>query len=117
MLQYAGPKSWTHEVRMMTAASAPPAPILAKMAGFGIDVTHVYGLTEVYGPCVVCEWKEEWDGLPVEEQAALKARQGTRYLAQELRACLVSVESVWECVRKHQIPRTCMRVAKAQGSS
>jgi fatty-acyl-CoA synthase len=83
MLQYTGAKSWTQAVKMMTAASAPPAPILAKMASFGIEVTHVYGLTEVYGPCVVCEWKDEWDGLSVDEQATIKARQGTRYVAME----------------------------------
>jgi fatty-acyl-CoA synthase len=83
MLQYTGPKSWTQPVKMMTAASAPPAPILKRMAEFGIDVTHVYGLTEVYGPAVVCDWKEEWDALPVDEQASLKARQGTRYVAME----------------------------------
>mmetsp|Transcript_78540 Transcript_78540/g.168298 ORF Transcript_78540/g.168298 Transcript_78540/m.168298 type:complete len:564 (-) Transcript_78540:68-1759(-) len=83
MLQYKGPKNWTQQVKMMTAASAPPAPILAQMAKFGIDCTHVYGLTEVYGPAVVCEWKNEWDALPMDEQAALKARQGTRYVAME----------------------------------
>lgn len=83
MLQYKGPKNWTQQVKMMTAASAPPAPILAKMADFGIEVSHVYGLTEVYGPAVVCEWKSEWDALPLDEQARLKARQGVRYVAME----------------------------------
>lgn len=83
MLQYDGPRTWSQKVSMMTAASAPPAPILAKMQSFGIDVTHVYGLTEVYGPAVVCEWKSEWDALPIAEQAVLKARQGTRYVAME----------------------------------
>lgn len=83
MLQYQGPKAWTQQVKMMTAASAPPAPVLAQMESFGIEVTHVYGLTEVYGPAVVCEWKAEWNELPMEEQAQLKARQGTRYVAME----------------------------------
>jgi len=83
MLQYKGPRDWSHQVKMMTAASAPPAPILAQMQAFGIEVSHVYGLTEVYGPAVVCEWKEEWSELPLEEQAVLKARQGTRYVAME----------------------------------
>jgi fatty-acyl-CoA synthase len=64
---------------MMTAAAAPPASVLAAMAAQGIEVTHVYGLTEVYGPAVVCAWHREWDALPVEEQAALKARQGVKY--------------------------------------
>mmetsp|Transcript_31022 Transcript_31022/g.82450 ORF Transcript_31022/g.82450 Transcript_31022/m.82450 type:complete len:564 (-) Transcript_31022:111-1802(-) len=83
MLQYTGPKDWPQPVRMMTAASAPPAPILAKMSALNIDVTHVYGLTEVYGPAVVCEWKDEWNALSVDEQATLKARQGIRYIAME----------------------------------
>ena len=48
------------KVRMMTAASAPPAAVLEKMEALGIEVTHVYGLTEVYGPATVCAWQEEW---------------------------------------------------------
>ncbi len=68
-----------HEVRVMTAAAPPPPAILEAMARLGFDVTHVYGLTEVYGPAVVCSWQREWDALPVAEQAAIKARQGVRY--------------------------------------
>ncbi|MEZ5669023.1 MAG: acyl-CoA synthetase [Alphaproteobacteria bacterium] len=68
-----------HGVAMMTAASAPPAAVLAAMEGIGIRVTHVYGLTEVYGPAVVCAWKAEWDALPIAEQARIKARQGVAY--------------------------------------
>ncbi|MFQ5973849.1 MAG: acyl-CoA synthetase, partial [Alphaproteobacteria bacterium] len=68
-----------HQVQMMTAAAPPPATILAEMARQGFKVTHVYGLTESYGPAVVCAWHEEWDGLSPDEQAALKARQGVRY--------------------------------------
>jgi len=84
MLQYTGPRNWKHKVKMMTAASAPPAPILAKMAEFGIDVIHVYGLTEIYGPALLCEWKgDEWDSLPIQEQATIKARQGVRGLSLE----------------------------------
>jgi len=83
MLQFEGKRTWAHDVRMMTAASAPPAPMLAKMGNLGIEVSHVYGLTEVYGPAVVCEWKEKWNSLPVEDQAVIKARQGVRYLACE----------------------------------
>ena len=64
---------------MMTAASAPPAAVLAGMENLGIDVTHVYGLTEVYGPAVVCAWHDEWSTLSIEEQADIKARQGVRY--------------------------------------
>lgn len=71
--------SLPHAVKMMTAGSAPPAAILEKMSQAGFDVTHAYGLTEVYGPVVLCAWHEEWDTLPISEQAALKARQGVRY--------------------------------------
>jgi fatty-acyl-CoA synthase len=70
-------------VKFMTAAAPPPASVLAAMAEHGIEVTHVYGLTEVYGPAVVCAWHEEWNALPVEQQAALKARQGVTYPVQE----------------------------------
>lgn len=70
-------------VAMMTAGAAPPAAVLAAMEGLGVDVTHVYGLTEVYGPAVVCAWKPEWDALALEEKAAVKARQGVRYEVQE----------------------------------
>lgn len=68
-----------HQVQIMTAASAPPAAVLEAMENMGFKVTHVYGLTEVYGPAVVCAWHEEWDGLDSGEQARLKARQGVRY--------------------------------------
>jgi fatty-acyl-CoA synthase len=68
---------------MMTAAAAPPAAILEKMDEAGFDVTHVYGLTEIYGPAVVCAWHDAWNDLPANEQARLKARQGVRYQVQE----------------------------------
>ena len=71
--------AFPQRVEMMTAAAPPPATVLAAMEQQGIKVTHVYGLTEVYGPAVVCAWHEAWDGLPIEEQAALKARQGVNY--------------------------------------
>ncbi len=67
------------QVKFMTAAAPPPASVLAAMADDGIEVTHVYGLTEVYGPAVVCAWHADWDGLDIERQAALKARQGVNY--------------------------------------
>ncbi len=66
-------------VKAMTAGAAPPAAVIATMEGMGIAITHAYGLTEVYGPCAVCDWHEEWDELPLEDRAALKARQGVRY--------------------------------------
>src|SRR5262245_15295242 len=72
-----------HKVQFVTAAAPPPEAVLAAMAEAGFDVTHVYGLTEVYGPAVVNEWHGAWDGLPADGQAALKARQGVRYPALE----------------------------------
>jgi fatty-acyl-CoA synthase len=66
-------------VKFMTAGAAPPPAVLEAMAGFDFDVTHTYGLTEVYGPAVVCSWHQDWDALPPSEQATLKARQGVRY--------------------------------------
>ena len=76
-------RPFEHRVEMMTAAAAPPASVLAAMEELGIEVTHVYGLTEVYGPAVVCAWKPEWDALSPEERAGLKARQGVAYSLQE----------------------------------
>ncbi|MEX0707313.1 MAG: acyl-CoA synthetase [Woeseia sp.] len=66
-------------VNIMTAASAPPPSVLEAMHRLNFNVTHSYGLTEVYGPAVVCSWHEDWDQLPISEQAELKARQGVRY--------------------------------------
>jgi fatty-acyl-CoA synthase len=71
------------QIRMMTAAAPPPAAVIGRLEAAGIEVTHVYGLTEVYGPCVVSAWKPEWDALGVEERARLKARQGVAYTLQD----------------------------------
>ena len=68
-----------HEVNIMTAAAAPPPAILEAMARLNFKVTHAYGLTEVYGPAVICAWHEAWDQLPITEQAEMKSRQGVRY--------------------------------------
>jgi len=72
-----------HKCSVMTAASPPPASVLKSMQEEGFDVTHVYGLTEVYGPAVVCAWKEEWNDLAIERQAYLNARQGVTYTMEE----------------------------------
>jgi len=66
-------------IEMMTAGAAPPAAVIEGMEDLGFHITHVYGLTEVYGPAVVCAWHEEWDELPAAERARLKARQGVCY--------------------------------------
>jgi fatty-acyl-CoA synthase len=65
-----------HEVKVMTAGAAPPAAVIQKMEEMGFSVTHVYGLTETYGPCTVCAWHDEWDTLSKEDQAVLRSRQG-----------------------------------------
>lgn len=70
-------------VQFFTAAAPPPEKLLADMKTAGFDVTHLYGLTETYGPAVVNDWHDSWSDLPPEEQAALKARQGVRYLPLE----------------------------------
>ncbi len=72
-----------HTVQFVTAAAPPPEAVLAAMAAAGFNVTHVYGLTEVYGPAVVNEWHAEWNELDAVGQAAKKARQGVRYTALE----------------------------------
>lgn len=67
-----------HKVSVMTAGAAPPAAVIAGMESIGFDVTHVYGLTETYGPCAICAWNDDWDDKSAEEKAVLKARQGVR---------------------------------------
>ena len=72
-------KPLPHQVEFFTAAAPPPEAVLAAMREAGFNVTHLYGLTEVYGPAVVNEWDSAWDALPANEQAMKKARQGVRY--------------------------------------
>ena len=66
-------------VRAMVAGAAPSATLIESMESLGITLTHVYGLTEMYGPCTVCSPQEDWDELPVAERAVFNARQGVRY--------------------------------------
>ena len=68
-----------HKVQFVTAAAPPPEAVLAGMSDAGFNVTHVYGLTETYGPAVVNDWHMEWDALEPGPRAAKKARQGVRY--------------------------------------
>ena len=72
-------KPLPHTVEFVTAAAPPPEAVLAAMKSAGFNVTHVYGLTETYGPASVNDWHREWDALSGAEQAAKKARQGVRY--------------------------------------
>ncbi|WP_281968017.1 acyl-CoA synthetase [Roseovarius nanhaiticus] len=72
-----------HTVQFFTAAAPPPEKLLADMNAAGFDVTHLYGLTETYGPAVVNDWHDAWSSLPSTEQARLKSRQGVRYLPLE----------------------------------
>ena len=65
------------------AAAPPPAAVLAKMDEAGFELTHLYGLTETYGPATLNEWKAAWDELPAEERLAKRIRQGVRYHALE----------------------------------
>jgi fatty-acyl-CoA synthase len=76
-------KPLPHVVEFFTAAAPPPEAVLAAMKDAGFNVTHLYGLTECYGPSVVNDWHAAWDKLPAGEQAAKKARQGVRYGALE----------------------------------
>ncbi len=66
-------------VKAMVAGSAPPASMIEGMEKMGFDLTHVYGLTEVYGPATVCAKHDAWDALDIGERARLNARQGVRY--------------------------------------
>jgi fatty-acyl-CoA synthase len=76
-------KPLPHVVEFFTAAAPPPEAVLAAMKEAGFNVTHLYGLTECYGPAVVNDWDAAWDTLGLSEQAAKKARQGVRYSALE----------------------------------
>jgi fatty-acyl-CoA synthase len=63
-------------VRVATGGEPPTPALIERLAALGMDITHLYGLTETYGPSVICEWRSEWNGLPTGAQARLKARQG-----------------------------------------
>jgi fatty-acyl-CoA synthase len=66
----------TRSVRIATGGAPPTPALLERLETLGLSITHLYGLTETYGPAVICEWRPEWNALPMPEQARLKARQG-----------------------------------------
>jgi fatty-acyl-CoA synthase len=68
-----------HVVEIATGGAAPPSAVIAGMESMGFRVTHLYGLTESFGPSTLCAWQQDWDGLPLPDRAALMARQGVRY--------------------------------------
>ncbi|SVD08337.1 uncharacterized protein METZ01_LOCUS361191, partial [marine metagenome] len=70
-------------VKILTAGAAPPSAILEQIELLNFEVTHAYGLTECYGPGVVCEWHPEWEELPAAEKFTKKARQGVPYLVMQ----------------------------------
>jgi len=81
------PAEWkqgiTHTVSCLVAGAAPPVAIIEGMEKMGFDITHVYGLTETYGPAAVCAKHEEWDELPLQQRAELNGRQGVWYHMQQ----------------------------------
>jgi fatty-acyl-CoA synthase len=71
---------FSRPLRIVTAGAPPPPAVIRAAEETGAELSHVYGLTETYGPHTVCAWKSEWDGLPAAERALVKARQGVPYL-------------------------------------
>lgn len=80
-----------HTLQVMTAGAPPPSKVLEKTAALGLNVTHVYGLTETYGHVVLCDWNPAWNDLSIAEQAEIKSRQGIRFpMLQDCRVIDVS---------------------------
>src|SRR3954452_16788704 len=76
-------RRFDHVVEAATGGAAPPSAVIEAMERMGFRVTHLYGLTECYGPSTVCAWQQEWAGLPLSERSARMARQGVNYLTLE----------------------------------
>ena len=77
-----------HTVEVATGGAAPPSTVIKKMEAMGFHVTHLYGLTETYGPVTICAWQQEWDELNKEQQTAMVARQGVQYpTLEKIRVC------------------------------
>ena len=72
----AGKTRLPRPVRIGTGGAPPTPALLERLAQLGMDITHLYGLTETYGPVALCDWRSEWNALPIHEQARLKSRQG-----------------------------------------
>ena len=72
-------QKWDHIVEIATGGAAPPSPVIGAMEGMGFRVTHLYGLTETYGPASVCAWQDDWLTMPTDQKASMLARQGVRY--------------------------------------
>jgi fatty-acyl-CoA synthase len=73
-------RRFDHVVEVATGGAAPPSPVIEAMERMGFRVTHLYGLTESYGPSTSCAWQDEWAALPLSERVAKMARQGVQYL-------------------------------------
>lgn len=79
-------KALAQTVNIATGGAPPTPALLARMAELNINMTHLYGLTETFGPAVLCEWRKDWDAWPAEKQAQIKARQGVgNVISQTLR--------------------------------
>jgi fatty-acyl-CoA synthase len=76
-------RRFDHVVEVATGGAAPPSVVIEAMERMGFRVTHLYGLTESYGPSTSCAWQEDWGELPLGERAAKMARQGVQYLTLE----------------------------------
>jgi fatty-acyl-CoA synthase len=82
----AGKEKLPRPVRIGTGGSPPTPALLERLAELGMDITHLYGLTETFGPVVLCEWRSDWNKLPIPEQAKLKSRQGVgNVISQKIR--------------------------------
>jgi fatty-acyl-CoA synthase len=86
-------RRFDHVVEVATGGAAPPSAMIEAMERMGFRVTHLYGLTESYGPSTVCAWQEEWAALPIAERSAHMARQGTAYLTLDCQ-CVVDPQTM-----------------------
>jgi fatty-acyl-CoA synthase len=75
--------SFPQRVEICTGGAAPPSSVIARMEGMGFNVTHMYGMTECYGPSTVCAWQPDWDDMDLSDRAPLMARQGVPMVALE----------------------------------